>query len=127
MNLSTAQSASRAREVGLRKTFGADRTQIIIQFIGESVILSLIAMCVAVGLAEFMLPWFNTLLDTNLSVDYLNNPHLIFMLIGLAVFVGLLAGSYPAFYLSGFSASSLLKGELTRGGGGVKRYYELLS
>lgn len=119
MNLSTARSASRAREVGLRKTLGADRLQIMIQFLGESVLLTMIATALAVGVAELLLPWFNTLLDMELSISYLENPGIMISLIALSMTVGLIAGSYPAFYLSSFSSAEILKGELTRGSAAV--------
>ena len=119
MNLSTARSAARAREVGLRKTLGAERSQIIAQFLGESIALTLIATLVAAVLVELLLPWFNNMLGVSLSFDYVSDPQIIMLFIGLAGAVGLLAGSYPAFYLSAFPAANILKGELTRGSGGA--------
>lgn len=119
MNLSTARSASRAREVGLRKTLGADRGQIISQFLGESFLLSLIALALAVALVALLLPWFNNLIGLDLTLSFIGDPVGFLLLLGLALIVGLLAGSYPAFYLSSFSASNILKGELTRGSGGA--------
>ncbi|MCH7816743.1 MAG: ABC transporter permease [Proteobacteria bacterium] len=120
MNLSTARSASRAREVGLRKTLGADQWQIIAQFLGESIALTVIAMALAMGSVELLLPWFNNLIGLDLAIDYTKNPQVILLLGGLALVVGLLAGSYPAFYLSSFPSVNSLKGELTRGSAGVK-------
>ena len=120
MNLSTARSATRAREVGLRKTLGADRAQVMTQFLGESILLTLIAVVVAVGLVQLLLPWFNNLIGLDLSVGYLENPSVILLLVGLASIVGLFSGSYPAFYLASFTPANILKGELTHGSGGVK-------
>lgn len=119
MNLSTARSTSRAREVGLRKTLGADRTQIVIQFLGESIALTLIATVFALGMVELLLPWFSNLIGSNLDISYWENPEIIGILLCLSVLVGLIAGSYPAFYLSAFSSADILKGELTRGAAGV--------
>lgn len=119
MNLSTARSASRAREVGLRKTLGANRSQIIWQFLGESLILTAIAMALALGIVEAVLPWFNNLLGQNLSLVVFNSPQTLMMLVGLLLVVGLAAGSYPAFYLSAFPSANILKGDLTRGSGGM--------
>lgn len=119
MNLSTAKSAGRAREVGLRKTFGADRSQIIAQFLGESCILILIATALAVALVALVLPWFNNLIGLDLQLDIAGNPMFAGLLIALACGVGLAAGSYPAFYLSAFTPANILKGEVTRGKGGL--------
>lgn len=119
MNLSTAKSASRAREVGLRKTLGAERSQIIAQFLGESLFLILVATVLAFGLVALVLPWFNNLIGLNLQLSIADNPMLAGLLLALICGVGLAAGSYPAFFLSSFSPSSVLKGELTRGKGGV--------
>ncbi|MDA1369290.1 MAG: ABC transporter permease [Proteobacteria bacterium] len=120
MNLSTARSASRAREVGLRKTFGADRGQIALQFLGESVVLSLISVIIASVLVVFVLSWFNNLIDLQLQFSPLSEPLIPALLILLALAVGLVAGSYPAFYLSAFPTVNILRGELTRGSGGAK-------
>ena len=120
MNLSTARSASRAREVGLRKTLGADRRQIAIQFLGESVILSLISVIIASLLVVFVLGWFNNLIGLQLQFSPLSEPLIPAGLFLLALVVGLVAGSYPAFYLSAFPTANILRGELTRGSGGAR-------
>lgn len=114
MNLSTARSMKRAREVGLRKVVGAYRKQLIYQFIGESLILSFIGLIFAMILVEIALPVFNQLLDQKLALDLFKNIYVFIMLIGLAIIVGLIAGSYPAFYLSGFQPIKILKGTFTK-------------
>jgi putative ABC transport system permease protein len=108
MNLSTARSEQRAKEVGVRKVMGAGKGKLIGQFIGEAVIMSFIAVLVAVGLIYLALPSFNNLVQKELVVDVFDPSHLIY-LIGIGVITGLLAGSYPAFYLSGFNPISVLK------------------
>ena len=119
MNLSTARSASRAREVGLRKTLGADKSQIVLQFLGESLFLTLVAMLLALAMVELLLPWFNSLIGLELSVDLVDSPLTLSLLLGLVILVGVLAGSYPAFYLASFSAANILRGEIGKGSGGV--------
>ncbi|MBT5831787.1 MAG: FtsX-like permease family protein, partial [Candidatus Latescibacteria bacterium] len=98
MNLSAARSARRMREVGLRKVVGAKRSQLIYQFLGESILLSLLALVLALGLTELTLPAFNGFMQINLSIK----PALLPLFAVVAVGVGLLAGSYPAFLLSSF-------------------------
>ena len=114
MNLATARSANRAKEVGVRKVLGSNRRQLTLQFLMESMLLSVIALGVALVLAAVLLPVFNSLSGKALQIDYLDG----FMLsgvIGLAVLVGLLAGSYPAFFLASFSIVNVLKGQGTVG------------
>ena len=113
MNLSTARSASRAKEVGMRKVLGAFRIQLIQQFLGEAILLSLVAFLLALGLVILALPEFSAfagkdLLSAGSMYHWLYIP-------GLVVFVGLLAGSYPAFFLSAFAPASVLKGSLNAG------------
>jgi len=112
MNLSTARSIKRAKEVGLRKVVGADRRQLIFQFIGESLILSFVGLIVGFILVEIALPLFNQLLDKDYSLKLFRHGYEIVSLIGLSVLVGILAGSYPAFYLSAFQPVKVLKGTL---------------
>lgn len=110
MNLSTARSMKRAREVGLRKVVGADRIQLIIQFLGESVLLSFFALLIGLILVEFALPTFNQLLDKNFSLAYLFQWKPVLFLVSVTLFAGILAGSYPALYLIFFSAGQRIKG-----------------
>ncbi len=115
MNLSTARSTGRAREVGLRKVMGADRGKIIRQFLSESILNSLISCLLALILVDLTLPLFRSISGIDLRIDYAQNLWLIPGLVGIAVFIGLIAGSYPAFFLSGFQPSSVLKGEFKAG------------
>ena len=119
MNLSTARSGKRAKEVGVRKVTGASRKMLIVQFLTESVIQSILALFLAFILVELFLPGFNNILETDLN---LMNDHLgqtiVFSLI-VTVFYGLFAGSYPAFFLSGFQPVAVLKGDLTKTKGGA--------
>ena len=116
MNLATARSTRRAREVGMRKVCGAQRSQIIIQFLGESMLLALLAMTLALILVELSLPLFNNLTDQDLGFNTLFNPWMITGLVVLLFISGILAGSYPAFFLSGFKPISVIKGNITRSG-----------
>lgn len=110
MNLATARSARRAAEVGIRKVMGAEKGALVRQFLGESVILSLVALVVALGLMALALPLFNQLTNKKLLLSTLMEPGIIVAFIGLALLTGLLAGSYPAFYLSVFKPVEVLKG-----------------
>lgn len=109
VNLTTARAAERAREVGIRKTIGAVRVQLILQFLGESVLLCLIAFIVAVGLCNALAPVFTSLLDKDLP---LNTGHLTYIpeLLGISLLIGIVAGAYPALVLSGFDPIAVLKG-----------------
>ena len=118
MNLSTARSEKRAKEVGVRKAIGSSRKSLIAQFILESTLLSLIGTVVAFTLVEISLPYFNTLLNINLIIQY-NDWRYWAVLIGLILFTGLLAGSYPAFYLSSFEPVKVLKGFSFRAGSAI--------
>ncbi len=115
INLSTARSAIRAREVGIRKTFGAVRGKLIAQFLGESIIYSLLSLIIAVILLEMFVPVFNSMTEGKLDVNLFQTPWLIPGLLGLAVLVGLIAGSYPAFFLSSFKPVKVFKGNLKLG------------
>ncbi len=115
MNLSTARSAGRAKEVGLRKTLGSLRGQMIGQFIAESMIYSLITVILAIGLCYLLLPQFNLLAGKELGISVFTEPAFVLSLVGLVLFVGLVAGSYPAFYLTSFNAVEVLKGKAKAG------------
>ncbi|CAN5258361.1 ABC transporter permease [soil metagenome] len=109
MNLSTARSEKRAKEVGIRKVVGASKGVLIGQFIGESILLSFLAGMVAVLLVQISLPAFNALTDKQLSIEY-GNIYFWLSAIGFIIFTGILAGSYPAFFLSSFQPVKVLKG-----------------
>ncbi len=115
MNLATARSANRAREVGIRKVVGSYRRQLIGQFLAESIFLSVIAMALAVVMVELVLPTFNRLAEKNLQTFYFGNWPMLAALIGITLLVGVVAGSYPAFVLSAFKPVSVLKGALQAG------------
>lgn len=109
MNLSTARSEQRAREVGVRKVLGAGKGNLVRQFIGESILLSLISAVVAVVIIYLALPAFNDIVEKQLSVHIFYPVHLIALFL-IALFCGLIAGSYPAFFLSSFKPVNILKG-----------------
>jgi putative ABC transport system permease protein len=111
VNLATARSASRAKEVGVRKTVGSNQGQLIRQFLAETIVLAFLATFVALPIIQFMLPFFNNLTGKNLSIQYLDNVYTIPVLMGIALFVGILAGIYPAFFLASFNPVAVLKGE----------------
>lgn len=115
MNLSTARSAGRAKEVGLRKTLGSLRSQMIGQFMSESLVYSLIAVLLAVVFCYLLLPQFNLLAGKQLGMHVLTSPTFIISLFALIVLVGVIAGSYPAFYMTSFSAVEVLKGKVRAG------------
>lgn len=110
MNLSTARSGKRAKEVGLRKVMGAEKQSLIGQFLGESVIMSIIALVIAVCLAALALPLFNNL--TQKSLQLLDEPAIWLWIAALTIITGILSGLYPAFYLSSFRPVKVLKGKL---------------
>ena len=112
MTLALGRSASRAREIGIRKVVGAHKPQVIVQFLTESVLLSLIAFVIGLALSELLLPLFNNLMAQKLSIAAHLDGLAFALLMGLTLIVGLLAGTYPAFVLSGFMPIHVLKGRL---------------
>jgi putative ABC transport system permease protein len=119
MSIATARSAQRAKEIGARLSLGASRLQLIGQFLGESALTAGIAMIVAIVLVETMLPVFRVFVGASLDFNLAGDLDLLASLLGLTAFVALFAGSYPAFYLSAYEPVKVLKGDLTRGGGGL--------
>jgi putative ABC transport system permease protein len=117
MNLATARAARRAKEVGLRKVVGAVRPHLMAQFLAESLVVALLSLILALLIIYLVLPYFNLLGGKNLSLDF-TNIKIVGGLLGITVITGLLAGSYPAFYLSGFVPATVLKGSFTGGGSG---------
>lgn len=114
MNLATARSAHRAKEVGVRKVLGSVKAQLIYQFLAESILISFISFVLAVGIAYLALPFFNDLSAKDLEIPFANPVFLSSMFGGVLV-VGFLAGSYPAFFLSAFKPVTVLKGSLSNG------------
>lgn len=114
MNLSTARSGKRAKEVGVRKAVGSGRKQLINQFLNESLLMSAFAFILALGMVALALPYFNKLTDKEMSLQ-MANPVFWLIMILFTIITGLLAGSYPAFYLSSFNPVRVLKGNLKAG------------
>jgi putative ABC transport system permease protein len=111
MNLSTSRAAKRAKEVGLRKALGAYKSMLVVQFMGEAILTSGLALVISVGLIYLALPWFNQLTGKNIVLDLTHNLPLVGAMVLLGIVVGLLAGSYPALVLSSFQPTEVLKGK----------------
>lgn len=121
MNLSTARSEKRAKEVGVRKVMGAGKGKLIAQFIGEAIVMSFISVFIAVGLIYIALPSFNNLVQKELFINVFEPVHLIYLLL-IGTVTGLLAGSYPAFYLSSFNPVAVIKNiKLPAGAGFIRQ------
>ncbi|HEX5153767.1 MAG TPA: FtsX-like permease family protein [Parafilimonas sp.] len=118
MNLSTARSSKRAKEVGIRKVLGSYKKHLVLQFLTESFLISFIAMICSLLIAALLLPYFNQLSGKTITVSTLFQPKIMVLLFVLIIVVGLVAGSYPAFFLSSFQPIKVLKGTLA---GGFKR------
>ena len=123
VNLSTARATKRAKEVGLRKVVGAIRGQLIAQYLSESILIALLAMVLAFGLATLGINWINAFTDKGLSLNVIEQPSLLIGLIGSAFIIGGLAGIYPAFIVSGFRPALTLKGQQgsARGKGAIRK------
>jgi len=115
MNLATARSVKRAREVGMRKVLGAHRGSIFNQFISESFIITFISLVLAMVIVEIILPNFNSFTEKNLSLNLFSNPHLIISLLCILVFIGFFSGSYPAVFLSRFQPLNVLRSSQSAG------------
>ncbi|UCE18452.1 MAG: ABC transporter permease [Gemmatimonadota bacterium] len=115
MNLSTARSANRSSEVGIRKVVGAHRGQLVGQFLGESLVTSFTSLAIAVTGVGLLLPFFNNFAGTQFTSSALLEPMIITILLFLALFIGIVAGIYPAFFLSAFRPISILQGSLRAG------------
>jgi len=111
VNLATARAANRAREVGIRKTVGSNRGQLIQQFLSETTIMSFFAVILALLAVQFLLPLFNNITGKELAVPYIQNVLTIPLLLGLVLVIGILAGTYPAFFLASFDPAVVLKTE----------------
>jgi len=110
MNLATATAGARAREIGIRKVTGADRLKLVVQFMGESLVLTLISFIIALLLIEIILPGFNNYTGKQMQFDYLIHPVSLLYLAGLWLVLGLLSGAYPALFLSSFKPITILRG-----------------
>ena len=115
MNLSTARSAIRTKEVGLRKILGAERGKLVFQFLSESFIFAIISLVIAILMAQLLLPYFRNLASQEISLNDLAIPYLYAGLVGIVLFVGFVAGSYPAFFLSAFKPISALRSNIQQG------------
>jgi len=118
MNLATARSSGRAREVGMRKVVGSRQAPLVVQFLSESVVLTVISLIISVILLLILLPKFNLLAGKSFDVSILYSPVVIISAIGVILVAGIFGGSYPAFFLSRFSPVTVLKGEITQGSAG---------
>jgi len=111
MNLYTARAGRRAREVGMRKVLGAYKARLVSQFLGESLLIATIAFLLAFGALELILPYFNQLAGRTITLDFADNPLIALAFLSVALIAGLGAGLYPAFYLTRFTPTEVLKGE----------------
>ena len=119
MNMATARAATRSKEVGVRKVVGAQRSGLILQFIGESVLISAIAMVLALGMVGLLLPLFNALVEKQMTLN-VADPSFLGGVVALVIITGLLAGSYPAFFLSSYRPASVLKGNMRQAFSGAR-------
>jgi ABC-type antimicrobial peptide transport system permease subunit len=119
MNLATARSSIRGREIGVRKVVGASRRSLSLQFIGEATLMTLISTVIAVAATQMLLPFFNSITSKNITIEY--SPVFIGGLIVFGCLVGLMAGSYPALYLSAIKAAAVLKGQNHFSGGRLRQ------
>ena len=116
MNLATARSESRAREVGIRKSIGSRRKELILQFLGESILVTFFSFLLAVIIVQVALPGYNALVSKNIQIDY-SNPTVWIVSFAIILTLGIFSGSYPAFYLSSFQPAKVLKGKVKLGKG----------
>ena len=119
MNLTTARSARRAKEIGIRKVTGSTRSQLVTQFLVESLLTALFALVISIILIALLLPTFNLLSGKSITFQSLLEPSTFYIMLGTILFVGLAGGSYPAFYLSKFNPVHVLKGNISKASGNV--------
>jgi len=119
MNLATARSARRAKEIGIRKVTGSSKLQLVLQFLIESTLTAFFALLLSIGLIALFLPTFNTLSGKHISFNTFFQPGTLLILLAVILFVGFVGGSYPAFYLSKFNPVNVLKGNLSKGSSNV--------
>ncbi|MBU2555727.1 MAG: ABC transporter permease [Bacteroidetes bacterium] len=120
MNMSTARSAKRAKEVAVKKSFGSSRNLLIFQFLSESVLVTIVAMVLAMVFINLLLPEFNHLIDKQLIFNYFDNFKIIPLMLAFGIGIGIIAGSYPAFFLASFNPVKVLKGISKSEGGNAK-------
>ena len=118
MNLATARSTRRAREVGLRKVVGSRRGPLVLQFLSESMVFTIISLIISIVLIIVLLPKFNLLAGKSFDLHVIYSPVVLLSLLAVIIIVGIFGGSYPAFFLSRFSPVTVLKGEITQGSAG---------
>ncbi|MDZ7650984.1 MAG: FtsX-like permease family protein [Cytophagales bacterium] len=111
MNLSTARASRKAKEVGIKKSVGAQRASLIIQYISESLVMTILSVLLSLIIVWMLLPQFNIITDKRIVLNLID-PQLLMWLTGITLFTGIIAGSYPALYLSGFRPAAVLKGEV---------------
>jgi putative ABC transport system permease protein len=121
MNLATARSVKRSLEIGVRKTLGAERTALIGQFLSESILVAFISLIIAIIIASISITPFNTFVEKSLSINPLGNLGVFALFLGITLLVGIIAGSYPAFYLSSFEAIRIFRENFSQGSSGVLR------
>ncbi len=119
MNLTTARSARRAKEIGIRKVTGSTKSQLVLQFLVESTLTAVVALLLSIGFIALLLPTFNSISGKSISFATLFQPDTLLTLLAIIVFVGFVGGSYPAFYLSKFNPVNVLKGNLSKGSSNV--------
>jgi putative ABC transport system permease protein len=110
MNISTARTSKRSKEIGVRNAVGASRRQLLIQFIGESFVHTILAFCAAVLIGRMVLRHFNAAINRELTLNIFGNPQFLLLLVGMIILTGLFSGIYPAFYMSSFPPANILKG-----------------
>ncbi len=120
VNLSTAKFSHRSKEVGIKKVVGSSRSQLISQFLSESLVITVVAMIISLTLVELVLPSFNQFTGKDLALGYLSHWYIIPTLLSVTLFIGFLAGIYPAFYLSSFKPAEILKAKFNRGMGNIR-------
>lgn len=126
MNMATARSSKRAREVGIRKVAGGFRSQLMRQFMGESMLLTFVALIISVLMVYLLMPDFNHLAGKSLVFNFFTDPVLLIVVVGVALIIGLISGSYPSFYLSSFPPVSVLKGTFSGSGKGGRLLRKIL-
>jgi putative ABC transport system permease protein len=120
MNLSTAKFSYRSKEVGIKKVVGSSRSKLVSQFLSESFIITLVAMIISLTLVELVLPSFNRFTGKDLAMRYLSHWYIVPSLVLVTLFIGFLAGIYPAFYLSSFKPAEILKAKFNKGSGNIR-------